>query len=235
MKPFTETYLGKCYIRDFNIDVDDDELKWHEDKEDRLIYILEGLEWKLQIDNQTPFLLVKNRWYEIPKNIYHRIIKGNTNLKIMIIKKKKIKVVLGEKIQGSNISKVYPVSFLMGSKILFSTAYENDFFLNDFKIQNHLSSEYPRFNENYNLIIYKNIMVAVSLDTDKYYLDEKIEEFCDLFPNKNLSLSNGSIYFLGKFYDSFYSLLKGLVNVNINILRKYKLYKLSLFQYNKME
>ena len=71
-------------IRTFNDNVNEDELVWHRDKEDRTIHVLEGLNWMLQMDNEEPVELVKGENYFIPKMEYHRIIKGEESLIIEI-------------------------------------------------------------------------------------------------------------------------------------------------------
>ncbi len=87
-KPYTEMSFDKFdpnhVIRTFNENVNEDELVWHRDKEDRTIHILEGLNWMLQMDNEEPFELVKGKSYFIPKMEYHRIIKGEESLIIEI-------------------------------------------------------------------------------------------------------------------------------------------------------
>lgn len=83
--PFTEISLGNNeYIREFSEDVDNHELEWHIDKEDRLVEVIDNDGWKVQIDNELPKLL-KNKLF-IPKETYHRIIKGAGNLKVKITK-----------------------------------------------------------------------------------------------------------------------------------------------------
>lgn len=83
--PFTEISLGNNeYIREFSEDVDNHELEWHIDKEDRLVEVIDNDGWKVQIDNELPKLL-KNKLF-IPKETYHRIIKGTGNLKVKITK-----------------------------------------------------------------------------------------------------------------------------------------------------
>ena len=43
-------------IRTFNENVNEDELVWHRDKEDRTIHVLEGLNWMLQMDNELSLI-----------------------------------------------------------------------------------------------------------------------------------------------------------------------------------
>lgn len=83
--PFKEISLGKNqYIREFSSDVDIHELEWHIDKEDRIIEIIENNNWQVQIDNELPKLL-KDKLF-IPKETYHRVIKGDGKLILKITK-----------------------------------------------------------------------------------------------------------------------------------------------------
>ena len=84
--PYNETNLGNNqYIREFDSNVDNYELEWHLDKEDRLVEVVknEG-NWQVQLDNSLPVLLDKNIF--IPKETYHRVIKGTGNLVVKITK-----------------------------------------------------------------------------------------------------------------------------------------------------
>ena len=83
--PFTEISLGNNeYVREFSEDVDNHELEWHIDKEDRIVEVIDNDGWEVQMDNELPKLL-KNKLF-IPKETYHRIIKGTGNLKVKITK-----------------------------------------------------------------------------------------------------------------------------------------------------
>lgn len=85
MKPYKEMSLGNNeYIREFSCDVDIEELEWHIDKENRIVETIQNDNWKFQMDNELPILL-KDKIY-IPKETYHRILKGRGNL-ILKIKK----------------------------------------------------------------------------------------------------------------------------------------------------
>lgn len=86
--PYKEVSEGNnTYIREFSVDTDSSELVWHRDKEDREVTILEGKGWKFQYDNELPFELNEGDTINIKKLEYHRIIKGDTNLKIRLLKK----------------------------------------------------------------------------------------------------------------------------------------------------
>ena len=70
-------------IRTFSQDVDEMELVWHRDREDRIVEALEPTDWMFQLDNNLPQRLEK---IFIPKDTYHRVIKGSGNLKVKVIK-----------------------------------------------------------------------------------------------------------------------------------------------------
>jgi quercetin dioxygenase-like cupin family protein len=85
--PYTNTPITQTsVIREFSSEVDPMELVWHQDEEDRTIEILEGEGWQLQRDNELPLALQEGDSIFIPMGQIHRVIKGNTNLKIQIIK-----------------------------------------------------------------------------------------------------------------------------------------------------
>lgn len=83
--PFIEKKIQKnIVIREFDQNVDNKELVWHKDKEDRIVEVLKNENWSFQMDNQLPEVL-KDKLF-IPKESYHRIIKGNGNLIVKITK-----------------------------------------------------------------------------------------------------------------------------------------------------
>ena len=86
MKPYIEKKLeNNNYIRIFDSIKSQNEFEWHLDKEDRIVEVLENNGgWCFQLDNKLPILLNKSIF--IPKETYHRIIKGNGKL-ILKIKK----------------------------------------------------------------------------------------------------------------------------------------------------
>jgi quercetin dioxygenase-like cupin family protein len=85
--PYTNTPITQTsVIREFSSEVDPMELVWHQDEEDRTIEILEGEGWQLQRDNELPLALQKGDIIFISEYQIHRVIKGNTNLKIQITK-----------------------------------------------------------------------------------------------------------------------------------------------------
>jgi quercetin dioxygenase-like cupin family protein len=80
MNPYTD----KDNIREFSSNVDELDLIWHQDKEDRLVEVLEGEGWKFQRDNNVPVDMKIGDRIFIPEGEIHRIIKGTTDLKIKI-------------------------------------------------------------------------------------------------------------------------------------------------------
>jgi len=87
MQPYTNTPITQTsVIREFSSEVDPMELVWHQDEEDRTIEILEGNGWQLQRDNELPLALQEGDSIFIPMGQIHRVIKGNTDLKIQITK-----------------------------------------------------------------------------------------------------------------------------------------------------
>lgn len=83
-KPFTEEVFDGYIIRTFDPSYPDHLYKWHSDPEDRVIEVLEDSDWRFQYDNELPTPLITGVDIKIPAGIIHRIIKGNTTLKIKI-------------------------------------------------------------------------------------------------------------------------------------------------------
>jgi hypothetical protein len=71
-------------LRIFTPEVDEENLVWHRDKTKRTISVMESGKWKLQMDNRKPFELEKGLVYDIPKMVYHRLIKGQYDLVLRI-------------------------------------------------------------------------------------------------------------------------------------------------------
>lgn len=85
VKPYTQkTIASNQFERTFKESVESSELEWHRDRQDRYVKILKGEGWQLQFDNQLPFLLTESQTVFIPKNTYHRIHKGSTDLVVEI-------------------------------------------------------------------------------------------------------------------------------------------------------
>ena len=83
--PFKETNQDDYVIREFSSKTSSFELVWHRDKEDRYVQALHDTDWKCQLDNETPQRLSDNKLF-IPKETYHRLIKGSGDLKVRVYK-----------------------------------------------------------------------------------------------------------------------------------------------------
>lgn len=80
--PYHDEVEDGTVLRTFTADVDEEELVWHRDRKDRRVTVLNETDWQFQFDNEIPQVL-KNTIF-IPKNTYHRVIKGTGNLNIQI-------------------------------------------------------------------------------------------------------------------------------------------------------
>lgn len=87
-KPYTEKEhtkhgtLERYVVRTFSKDVNEEELIWHQDRQNRTIHILSGDKWKIQLEDNLPLDLQIGKEYYIPKLTYHRVIKGEGDLVI---------------------------------------------------------------------------------------------------------------------------------------------------------
>ena len=84
MFPFTDELVNEWFERTFDEDVAEEEMIWHRDKRDRTITVLEGEGWMFQFDNELPFIMEGK--FTIPMGVYHRVIKGDGDLKLKIKK-----------------------------------------------------------------------------------------------------------------------------------------------------
>ena len=80
---------GKPYqddgdLRTFYSTVDSDELVWHRDRQDRRVTVIEGEGWQFQFNGSLPIELTEGRLFEIPRDMYHRVIKVKTNFDLRI-------------------------------------------------------------------------------------------------------------------------------------------------------
>tara|TARA_B110000211_G_C13621692_1_gene353482 strand:+ start:151 stop:444 length:294 start_codon:yes stop_codon:yes gene_type:complete len=83
--PFKETNQDDYVIREFSSKTSSFELVWHRDKEDRYVQAIGKTDWKFQLDNKPPEVLSENKLF-IPKETYHRLIKGSGELKVKVYK-----------------------------------------------------------------------------------------------------------------------------------------------------
>ena len=80
-RPYSEIKENGYIIREFSQNTSSFEFVWHRDKEDRIVEAIGKTDWKFQLDNEVPKEI--NRIF-IPKETYHRLIKGTGNLKVRI-------------------------------------------------------------------------------------------------------------------------------------------------------
>ena len=85
MNPYTEEQINKnTYLRTFSAETPETDLIWHLDRENRVIEAIHNTDWKFQFDDELPLSL--NNLISIPKNTFHRIIKGTDDCTIRITK-----------------------------------------------------------------------------------------------------------------------------------------------------
>lgn len=82
-RPYSQKEESNFIIRTFSQDIDENELVWHRDRKDREVRVLNETDWMFQFDNELPQIM-KDVIF-IPKNTYHRVIKGTNNLNISIL------------------------------------------------------------------------------------------------------------------------------------------------------
>ena len=85
MRPYTEEIKDGYVLREFLESTPSFEFVWHRDKEDRVIQATHDNNWSFQLDNEIPQRIDKNKLF-IPRETYHRLIKGNGNLVLKIWK-----------------------------------------------------------------------------------------------------------------------------------------------------
>ena len=86
LHPFVEQKLSdNRRLRTFPETIWEDDLVWHRDKHDRTIKIISSDGWQLQMDNELPKNLTMGDIHFIPKEVYHRVIKGVNDLIVEIV------------------------------------------------------------------------------------------------------------------------------------------------------
>jgi quercetin dioxygenase-like cupin family protein len=84
-RPYREVRLSdSSMIREFSRDVPIHELEWHMDRRDRVVEVIEGRGWKLQLQEGLPFELTPGRSYMIPRESWHRVLRGSGRLIILL-------------------------------------------------------------------------------------------------------------------------------------------------------
>jgi len=85
-RPYSQKQEDGYIIREFSQDTPSFEFVWHRDKEDRIVEAIHDTDWQFQLDNEIPQQLSKNKLF-IPKETYHRLIKGTGDLVVKIWQK----------------------------------------------------------------------------------------------------------------------------------------------------
>lgn len=86
MQPYLEEKKDGYLIREFSQDTPSFEFVWHRDREDRIVEAMHDTDWQFQLDNEFPVRLTKDKLF-IPKETYHRVIKGTGDLVVKIWQK----------------------------------------------------------------------------------------------------------------------------------------------------
>ena len=95
--PFSEEIVSEnVYRRTFAEGVDDDELIWHRDHEERVITVVESNGWKFQAENELPIYLTPGDQVTVKAEEWHRVIKGEGNLVVEVHKRPTMKIRLGQ-------------------------------------------------------------------------------------------------------------------------------------------
>ena len=93
MKPYVEKRLNEStLIRLFSSITQEADLKWHRDRQDRIVEVIHSNGWLFQRDDSVPALLSSGDILEIAANEWHRVIKGNGELIVKITEAKKKKL-----------------------------------------------------------------------------------------------------------------------------------------------
>mgnify|MGYP001400615134 FL=1 len=85
-RPYSEIKEDGYIIREFSQDTPSYELVWHRDKQDRIVQAINDTDWLFQLDNDIPRRLLKDKLF-IPKETYHRLLKGTGDLVVKIWQK----------------------------------------------------------------------------------------------------------------------------------------------------
>ena len=85
-RPYSEKKENGYTIREFSHDTPSFEFVWHRDKDDRWVECTHDTDWLFQLDNDIPRRLAKDKLF-IPKETYHRLIKGTGDLVVKIWQK----------------------------------------------------------------------------------------------------------------------------------------------------
>lgn len=82
-KPYYELKTFDYVYRKFTQDIKEEELVWHRDKRDREVLVIGTTDWQFQFEDSIPQQLKETIF--IPKDTYHRVIKGTGELDLRIL------------------------------------------------------------------------------------------------------------------------------------------------------
>ena len=84
-KPYDDQPINNnMFQRTFSVDVLEEELEWHRDEKDRIVTVMLGKGWELQLENGLPVVMKEDDQIFIPAKTYHRVKRGETNLTVKI-------------------------------------------------------------------------------------------------------------------------------------------------------
>ena len=84
-RPYHDKRLSEnSFIRTFPAGVDIADLHWHRDHKTRTIRVIEGKGWQFQYDDKLPEQITQNTVFTIRKELYHRLLPGETDLVLEI-------------------------------------------------------------------------------------------------------------------------------------------------------
>ena len=102
-RPYSELTEEGYVIREFSSSTSSFELVWHRDKEDRYVQSIGKTDWMFQLDNQIPQRLSENKLF-IPKETYHRLIKGTGKLTVKVFKLWKLIQTIAAAVEDVNVA-----------------------------------------------------------------------------------------------------------------------------------
>lgn len=106
-KPYNEEIISEGVIkRTFSNNVSSNELEWHRDKEDRIVKAINENDWMIQFDNELPRKIGINEEIKIPKETFHRVIKGTTDLVVEINKNLQISENFSTFVKNTNMKDI---------------------------------------------------------------------------------------------------------------------------------
>lgn len=85
MKNSTHYITNNCFVKEFNVNVDDEELSNHRHKKSRFLKVLEDSDWHFQFTGEKPKKMIKGTVIHISRLVKHKMIKGTTKLTVQVL------------------------------------------------------------------------------------------------------------------------------------------------------